>query len=141
MTVRYRPRTRTPQKADYEVGYKKPPKGTQYGPGQSGNPAGRPKNSKNTNKLVHDSMNEKMEFRENGELRTATKREVAVKALVSKAHKGDRRAFEILNAMDQEYQSRSADNQSGSHQTIEEMLAEDEEILADLLSHGGAHDE
>jgi hypothetical protein len=28
---------------DYEVGYKKPPKATQFKPGQSGNPAGRPK--------------------------------------------------------------------------------------------------
>jgi Family of unknown function (DUF5681) len=29
---------------DYEVGYRKPPKTTQFQPGQSGNPRGRPKN-------------------------------------------------------------------------------------------------
>jgi len=139
MTVRYRPRT--PQKPVHEVGYKKPPKATQFKKGQSGNLAGRPKNSKNANKLVHDNLNEKMEFKENGELRTATKREVAIMALISKAHKGDRGAFETLIAMDQAYQSLPADNRSGSHQTNIEMLAEDERILADLLSRGCAHDE
>lgn len=30
----------------YEVGYGKPPKGYQWKPGQSGNPAGKPKNQK-----------------------------------------------------------------------------------------------
>lgn len=30
------------EKKDYEIGYKKPPKHTQFKPGQSGNPKGRP---------------------------------------------------------------------------------------------------
>jgi hypothetical protein len=33
--------------AEYEVGYGRPPKHSQFGPGQSGNPAGRPRGSKN----------------------------------------------------------------------------------------------
>lgn len=33
---------------EYKVGYKKPPKGIEWLPGQSGNPAGRPKNSLTT---------------------------------------------------------------------------------------------
>ena len=31
---------------DFEVGYGKPPKGTQFKKGQSGNPSGRPKKDK-----------------------------------------------------------------------------------------------
>lgn len=34
-------------RADYEVGYGKPPKATRFKPGQSGNPKGRPKGAKN----------------------------------------------------------------------------------------------
>jgi hypothetical protein len=32
---------------DYQVGYGKPPKHTQFKPGKSGNPQGRPKGTKN----------------------------------------------------------------------------------------------
>lgn len=35
------------QPADYETGYGKPPKARQWRPGQSGNPNGRPKGSRN----------------------------------------------------------------------------------------------
>ncbi len=31
----------------YDVGYRKPPKHTRFKPGQSGNPRGRPKGTKN----------------------------------------------------------------------------------------------
>ncbi|MBV1901270.1 MAG: hypothetical protein KUG56_06315, partial [Kordiimonadaceae bacterium] len=34
-------------KTDYSIGYKKPPKANQFKPGQSGNPKGRPKGTKN----------------------------------------------------------------------------------------------
>lgn len=37
----------TPDPQDYEVGYKKPPKHTQFKKGKSGNPTGRPEGSKN----------------------------------------------------------------------------------------------
>jgi hypothetical protein len=33
---------------DYEVGYDRPPARTQFKPGQSGNPQGRPRGSRNT---------------------------------------------------------------------------------------------
>jgi hypothetical protein len=33
----------TEKKGDYEVGYRKPPVGTRFKKGQSGNPSGRPK--------------------------------------------------------------------------------------------------
>ncbi len=36
-----------PERADYEVGYGKPPEATRFRPGQSGNPRGRPKGAKN----------------------------------------------------------------------------------------------
>jgi hypothetical protein len=39
-----------PSRATYEVGYGKPPRESRFKPGQSGNPGGRPKGSKNRSK-------------------------------------------------------------------------------------------
>jgi hypothetical protein len=41
-----KPLTSLPVSADYEIGYRKPPAHTQYKPGQSGNPAGRPRGAR-----------------------------------------------------------------------------------------------
>jgi hypothetical protein len=40
--------------SDFEVGYKKPPKDTQFKPGQSGNPRGRPKDKNHTLPALHE---------------------------------------------------------------------------------------
>jgi hypothetical protein len=42
-----RPKLKTPDRSSYEVGYGKPPAGTRFKAGQSGNPRGRRKGSKN----------------------------------------------------------------------------------------------
>jgi len=42
-----RPKLRGPATSKYEVGYGKPPAETQFKPGQSGNPRGRPKGARN----------------------------------------------------------------------------------------------
>lgn len=45
---------------DYEVGFGKPPKHTQFEKGRSGNPKGRPKGSKNIPMLVREIFDEKV---------------------------------------------------------------------------------
>jgi hypothetical protein len=51
------PPCRQAEATDYEVGYGKPPTATQFRPGQSGNPRGRPKGAK-TNKKKISARNE-----------------------------------------------------------------------------------
>jgi hypothetical protein len=46
------PKNGSDDKEDYEIGYCKPPTHTQFPPGQSGNPKGRPRGSKNKKNLV-----------------------------------------------------------------------------------------
>jgi len=50
-----------PDRREYEVGHGKPPKDTRFKPGQSGNPGGRPKGSKNRRKSDPlDASNERL---------------------------------------------------------------------------------
>jgi len=80
---------------DYEVGYGKPPRNTQFKKGQSGNPRGRPSGSKNLATLVSVALNEPVIVVENGGRRKITKRE-AIKQLVNRSTKADWRVIKIL---------------------------------------------
>lgn len=57
---------------DYEVGYKKPPKGSQFKKGQSGNPKGRPKGSRNVANIYQDLLEEELNVTEGGVQKTIT---------------------------------------------------------------------
>ena len=48
------------KKDNYDVGYKKPPKNTQFKPGQSGNPKGRPKKPTNIHEALIDNLGKKI---------------------------------------------------------------------------------
>ncbi len=83
-------------KADYDVGYKRPPRHTRFKPGQSGNPKGRPKGLPNHGTTVSRVMSEKVSVREGDRTRTMTKLEAMVQAHASKAMKGDARSASIV---------------------------------------------
>jgi hypothetical protein len=56
--------------AEDQVGYGKPPRAHQFKAGQSGNPNGRPKGSKNESTILKEVMNEKLSLRQaNGRTR------------------------------------------------------------------------
>jgi hypothetical protein len=78
------------------IGYKRPPLATQFNPGQSGNPKGRPKGAKNLLAALQIELNTRVAVTENGKRRAITKREAVVKQLVNKAASGDPRALPIL---------------------------------------------
>jgi hypothetical protein len=81
---------------EYEVGYSKPPQHTRFKPGQSGNPKGRPKRSKNLRSVLDEALFKKIAVTEDGRLRTMSRMEALVTALVAKGLKGDIRATESL---------------------------------------------
>jgi hypothetical protein len=73
------------QKSDYPVGYGRPPKHTQFKPGQSGNPKGRKEGSKNTSTVLAEELNRRTSVTENGKQQRITKRHVIVKHTVNTA--------------------------------------------------------
>ena len=82
--------------ADYEVGYKRPPKDTQFKPGQSGNPNGRPKGARNLKTDLADELQERIVLREGGERRTVSKQRAMLKRLMERALNGDTRAAHLI---------------------------------------------
>jgi hypothetical protein len=81
---------------DEGVGYNCPPKNTQFKPGRTGNPKGRPKSVRNFKTDLRDELSELITIRENGQERKITKLRALVKALVAAAIKGDMRAANAI---------------------------------------------
>lgn len=85
-----------PEDGSYDVGYGKPPKAHQFKKGQSGNPKGRPKGSKNLETIVSEELDRQVTITQNGEQKKIKKIRLAVRQQADKAAKGDGRAFLAL---------------------------------------------
>lgn len=78
---------------DYEVGYGKPPRKTQFQPGHTGgNRKGRPRGSTNLKNDLRAELAELITLTENGKKIRVSKQRALIKALVVKGIKGDDRA-------------------------------------------------
>lgn len=81
---------------DYEVGYRKPPRSSQFQPGQSGNPRGRPKVAKGLMTLVRETMTAQITVRTARGDTKMSRIEVVLQKMVELAMKGDQRALKQL---------------------------------------------
>ncbi len=81
---------------DDDVGFGKPPKHTQFKPGQSGNPKGRPRGAKNLKTDLEEELRELIVVREGGNVKTVSKQRAMLKSLTAKAVQGDPRAADIV---------------------------------------------
>ena len=80
----------------YAVGYKRPPVHSRFKPGRSGNPSGRPKDSKNFKALLREILNEQISLQDGVNSRKVSKREAIARRLVIGALKGDPRDLHAL---------------------------------------------
>lgn len=76
----------------YEVGFGKPPKSSQFRKGNSGNPKGRPKGSRNLNSIVLRESRQMISIKTAQGIRKVTKLDAAVMQLGNKAAQGELRA-------------------------------------------------
>ena len=84
------------QGSGYEVGYGKPPRRTRFKPGESGNPRGRPRGSKNFALVLEEELKQRVTINKNGRRRRITKQAAIVKHMVNKALSGDPRLLQLL---------------------------------------------
>jgi hypothetical protein len=90
--------------ADYEVGYKKPPRHSQFKPGNRANPHGRGKRKLRTEAdIVYEVMTGPAEFRQGGKLGRAPRIELLIKRYGAAALKGDIGAAEALLNMREKF--------------------------------------
>ena len=108
----------------YKVGYRRPPKASQFQPGQSGNRRGRPKGSRSFGQIFREVMGGKVSITKNGKTRAGSAVEGLVERLFSDALRGDRAAVrDALTGCERYF-----DPDEGAAR-LEDLLAEDQEIL------------
>jgi Family of unknown function (DUF5681) len=118
---------------DYDIGYGRPPKKSQFRPGQSGNPTGRRKASPTIGARLRELVHSKVAVTEQGRTRRISRLDVMLRQLGNDAMRGDKRAFKLL----MEFLHRYDVAVEGTVRS-EEMASEDLEILSDYLRKTGS---
>lgn len=115
----------------YEVGRGKPPKKTQFKKGQSGNPRGRRKGSKNFKSTLQTELKRQVTINEDGRRKRISKREAVAKQLVNKAVSGDPKALPVLLREALSYETDSEDGSTGPRNFP--TTAEDDLVLENII--------
>jgi DNA-directed RNA polymerase subunit F len=80
----------------YKVGYGRPPRETQFKPGESGNPKGRRKGSKNLSTQIAEALAETVTIKVDGRSRRVSKLQASFMQQANKAATGDARATKLM---------------------------------------------
>jgi len=118
------------EKTDYKVGCKRPPLHTRFRKGQSGNPRGRLRGSKNFSTLLAEALNEPVVVTEDGRRRRISKRELGLKQLANKFAMAEAQATKILLGLMLERERLAA---AAPPAEWPSFGAADEKVIANLL--------
>lgn len=112
---------------DYEVGYGKPPKHTQWPKGQSGNPKGRPKGSRGLRTDLDRELETRQTATIGGQEMTGTTQQLMLRTLGRQAFHGNVRANSVmLNLVLQIFGA-------GDRGVKREELSAEDQVIYDML--------
>ena len=114
---------------DYEVGYRKPPKNTQFQKGVSGNPKGRPKKAADFLSIFMKESESLIPINENGRRDLISKQEAVIKQLTNKAMTGNIPATRIYFDLYQKALEKA--ELSAAQQAIDSERSSDVTYLSD----------
>jgi len=112
---------------EYSVGYRRPPRHTQFKAGNSGNPKGRPKGSRSIGSVLQEILRQTVSVTEGGKTRRLPVLEVIMRQLTNDAMRSDQPAIKLILSLLDRY----GETQAGVD--VNEMLDEDKEILTRYL--------
>jgi Family of unknown function (DUF5681) len=115
---------------EYEIGYGRPPKHTQFRKGESGNPKGRKKSSKGLNTIVREAMLQKVSVRTAQGEKRMTRAEATFAKMMEKAFSGDPRALALVLNM---YREAVPDEIGHASDTADRASASDEKMIEDFF--------
>lgn len=120
-------------KVDYEVGRGKPPKHSQFKPGQSGNPAGRRKGLRNLKTDVKKILAMVVKIKEGGRTRNRSTQEAALGLLRQKVFQGDQRALDRFLELAARFNAEPMESEAAPS-----LEADDKAILAAYVAEASA---
>jgi hypothetical protein len=112
---------------DEKVGYKRPPKATQFKPGKPGNARGRPKRSHNLNADLVEMLSQVMTVREDGKTRRISRQAAILRRLLSQELQGDEKAIKLILSMRTKVDS----TRQAADQQPEEEVSDADQVLFD----------
>jgi hypothetical protein len=120
---------------DYAIGFGRPPKHSQFKPGKSGNPRGRPKKRASLQDIVTAVLFEKMAVRMGERTQKIASVDVLIRTAVNRALKGDHRFLTSVIAIIR----MSGLCEMDANASISDIdRSDDEAILANFLKRHGS---
>jgi Family of unknown function (DUF5681) len=117
---------------EYQVGDRRPPKHSQFKPGVSGNPKGRPKGSINVRTRVTQQLRQTVTGTRNGRPVKMSKADLIARQIVDAAAKGDFKAAVLAVRLDDE--AGIAASRASTEETFELPNRDNLRFIANRLS-------